>query len=125
MYDEIHPVPVGMDVAILKQLIDHLELKQCLREWVDAGTSVMISIHHSSNQIEGIMKRVKKDSVFTHWWENLFSNPFPSGKAWHTLIHPIIIILFIHIVMGIIWIITIWWSKYQLAHLARHIRANA
>lgn len=89
---EILPVPIGMNLTLVTQLLKHNELKEILEEVKNAGKKTLITIHHDTETIQRVLKRLEKDSSH-HWWDVLFGwSPTATGLL-NALVHPIVVLL--------------------------------
>lgn len=53
---EIVPVPIGMNLTLVAQLLKHQELREILKEIRGAGEKTLITIHHDTETIKGVFK---------------------------------------------------------------------
>lgn len=89
---EISPMPIGMNLALVTQLLKHHELKRILKEIKDEGRKTLITIHHDTETIRRVFKRLEEGPSH-HWWDVLFGwSPIATGLL-NTLVHPIINLL--------------------------------
>lgn len=76
------PVPVGMNLTLGTQLLKILKNK---------GKKTLIMIHHDTETIQRVFKKLEDQSH--HWWDVLFGwSPMVTGLL-NALFHPIIVLL--------------------------------
>lgn len=95
LYRHVDPTNIGVNIDALQQWIQHPELEAIVKDLEKEGKSLLISVHHSTAQIERVLKRVVKCWNFAHWWETLFATSTELSQTWHILLHPFLVILII------------------------------
>ncbi|XP_075302889.1 uncharacterized protein LOC142365708 [Opisthocomus hoazin] len=98
-YTLIHdllPVPIGMDITLVKKLLQHNNLKRLLKEAQENGQKTLITVHHDVKEIHQVLERVKKDGEHK-WWDTLFGwSPTATG-LFNKMLHPVVVLLILTI----------------------------
>lgn len=118
----MNPVNLGININVLKQLVQYPVLENHIKDLVEHSKSIMLAMHHSTYQIKKILKRVLKNSKFARWWESLFIIPTEFAEAWHILVHPFIIILILQVVTIILIVATVGWVKVKVKRVMNRSR---
>ena len=94
-YTLIHdllPVPIGMNITLVKKLLQHDDLKRLLKEAQENEQKTLITVHHDMEEIHQVLERVKEDKEHK-WWDILFRwSPTATGLFNKTL-HPVVVLL--------------------------------
>lgn len=89
---EILPMPIGMNLTLVAQLLKHQDLKKILKKVKDVGKKTLITIHHDTETIKTVFKRLE-GQLSHHWWDVLFAWSPTATEILNALIHPIIVLL--------------------------------
>lgn len=110
---EMSPVPIGMNLTLVAQLLKHNELKEILKEIKDEGKRTLITIHRDTETIGRVFKRLEKYPSH-HWWDVLFQpSPMATGLL-NTLVPPIIVLLILVGISLILSVIILVWNWRML-----------
>jgi len=63
-YTLIHyllPVLIGMNIMLVKKLLQHNDLNRLLKEAQGNGQKTLITVHHDVEEIHQVLERIKKD----------------------------------------------------------------
>ncbi|XP_075595288.1 uncharacterized protein LOC142599302 [Balearica regulorum gibbericeps] len=89
---ELLPIPIGMNLTLVKQLLRHKDLIKILEKIKENGQKTLITVHHNVKEIHRVFERVQKDAELK-WWDTLFGwSPTATGIL-NELCHPIVILL--------------------------------
>ncbi|XP_042748656.1 LOW QUALITY PROTEIN: uncharacterized protein LOC122192214 [Lagopus leucura] len=89
---DLRPALIGMNLALVKELLQHDDLHQLLERIKDNGQKTLITVHHDVKKIHRILERVMKAGEH-HWWEVLFGwSPTATG-IFNSVLHPVVVIL--------------------------------
>ncbi|XP_039946963.2 uncharacterized protein LOC120765837 [Hirundo rustica] len=92
MYHQLSPAPIGMNLTLVRQLMNHQDLTEILKEIQEKGQKTLVTVYHDVKEISKVLQRVNQDTNH-HWWDALFGwSPTATGIL-NTLCHPIIVIL--------------------------------
>ncbi|KAK4830480.1 hypothetical protein QYF61_011204 [Mycteria americana] len=61
LYQALLPAPIGMNLTLVRKLLQHDDLNQLLRHVRNNGQRTLITIHHGAEEIHHVLERVKKD----------------------------------------------------------------
>lgn len=114
---EILPAPIGMNLTLVAQLLKHNELKEILREIRDEGKRTLITIHHHTETIRRVFKRLEEGPSH-HWWDELFGWPPTATGLLNTLVHPIVVLLILVGISLILSVIIFVWNCRMLKQIA-------
>ncbi|XP_069631209.1 LOW QUALITY PROTEIN: uncharacterized protein [Haliaeetus albicilla] len=90
--DELLPIPIGMNLTLVKQLLQHKDLVEILGKIRENGQKTLITVHHDVKEIHRVLERVQKDAEH-RWRDTLFGwSPTATGIL-NTLCHPIVVLL--------------------------------
>uniref|UniRef100_A0A8C8RUK5 Uncharacterized protein n=1 Tax=Pelusios castaneus TaxID=367368 RepID=A0A8C8RUK5_9SAUR len=88
LYEQISPIPLGLNINLVRKLIEHPELQKEVEKAKENAQNVLITVHHS-----GITK---------HSWWRIFLGLSPTAKKYlNVLVHPIVMLLIAQIAMAI------------------------
>lgn len=89
---ELLPIPIGMNLTLVKQLLQDKNLVEILEKIRENGQKTLITVHHNVKVIHRVLERVQKDAEH-RWWDTLFGwSPTATGIL-NTLCHPIVVLL--------------------------------
>lgn len=89
---EVSPVPIGINLTLVKHLLKHQDLKKILEKIRIMGKKTLIIIHHDTETIWRVFKRLEGD-MSHHWWDVLFGwSPEATGIL-SAFVYPIIVLL--------------------------------
>ncbi|XP_067164812.1 uncharacterized protein [Apteryx mantelli] len=116
---DLLPTPIGMNLTLVKKLLQHDDLCQLLKCIRNNGQKPLIAIHHDTEEIQHILERVKKDGEY-HWWETLLGwSPTTTGIYNHML-HPVVVVLSLTVLCLLLKItlyIKLWKVRVRLKRL--------
>uniref|UniRef100_A0A8C3RGZ0 Uncharacterized protein n=1 Tax=Cyanoderma ruficeps TaxID=181631 RepID=A0A8C3RGZ0_9PASS len=96
LYRSITPTPIGMDLSLVKEMLEHADLQQLLENAKAKAKKILITVHHDGKVIKQVMERIKKAGEH-HWWEVFFGwSPTATG-IFNTLLHPVVVVLLMQI----------------------------
>ncbi|XP_042723792.1 LOW QUALITY PROTEIN: uncharacterized protein LOC122177989 [Lagopus leucura] len=88
----LEPALIGMNLALVRKLLQHEDLYKLLNRIRDNGQKTLITVHHDMEEIHRVLERVKKDGEY-HWWEVLFGwSPTATG-IFNSILHPVVVVL--------------------------------
>lgn len=90
---EISPVPGGMNLTLVAQLLKHNEFKDSLQEIKNEGKKTLITIHRDTETIWRVFKRLEEGPSHHHCWDVLFGWSPTAAALLNTLVHPMIVLL--------------------------------
>ena len=67
---DLLPVPIGMNITLVKKLLRHNDLKQLLKEAQGNGQKTLITVHHDVEEVHQVLQRAKRDGE--HKWCDTF-----------------------------------------------------
>ncbi|XP_042723881.1 LOW QUALITY PROTEIN: uncharacterized protein LOC122178042 [Lagopus leucura] len=89
---DLRPALIGMNLALVKELLQHDDLHRLLERIKDNGQKTLITVHHDVKKIHRVLERVMKAGEH-HWWEVLFGwSPTATG-IFNSVLHPVVVIL--------------------------------
>ncbi|XP_075595325.1 uncharacterized protein LOC142599343 [Balearica regulorum gibbericeps] len=95
---ELLPIPIGMNLTLVKQLLRHKDLIEILEKIKENGQKTLITVHHNVKEIHRVFERVQRDAELK-WWDTLFGwSPTATGIL-NKLCHPIVILLTLVLIM--------------------------
>ncbi|XP_027758309.1 uncharacterized protein LOC114067216 [Empidonax traillii] len=110
LYRSITPTPIGMDLSLVKEMLEHENLQQLLENAKAKAKKILITVHHDGNVIKQVMERIKRAGDH-HWWEIFFGwSPTATG-IFNTLLHPIVVILLTQIGVCFAMVATCYWMR--------------
>lgn len=114
---EVSPVPIGMNLTLVEHLLKHEDLKKILEEIKIMGKKTLIIIHHDTETIRRVFKRLEGD-MSHHWWDVLFGwSPEATGIL-NAFVHPIIVLLILVSMSLILSIVIVVWNWRMLRRVA-------
>ncbi|XP_076194341.1 uncharacterized protein LOC143160464 [Aptenodytes patagonicus] len=117
--EDLLPTPIGMDLTLVKKLLQHNDLCQLLERARDNGRKTLITVHHDTEEIHHVLERVKKDGEH-HWWETLLGwSPTATG-VFNLMLHPIIVLLTLTVVCLLLVVILytkVWYMMKRITQL--------
>jgi len=69
LYEDLLPTRIGMNLTLVRKLLQHDDLSQLLKQVQNNGQRTLITVHHDAEVIYAVLDRVKKDGEY-HWWRN-------------------------------------------------------
>ena len=69
-YQDLSPTPIGMNLTLVRKLLQHDDLHQLLKRVQDSGQRALITVHHDTEEIHRGLERTKKDREHC-WWDTL------------------------------------------------------
>ena len=116
---ELLPTPIGMNLTLVKQLLQHKDLIEILEKIGENGQKTLITVHHNVKEIHRILERVQKDAEH-RWWDTLFGwSPTATGIL-NKLCHPIVVLLIlvlISLVLSAVLYVITWRMMNRLTRL--------
>ncbi|XP_009989694.1 PREDICTED: uncharacterized protein LOC104383269 [Tauraco erythrolophus] len=110
LYRSITPTPIGMDLSLVKEMLEHANLQQLLENAKAEAKKILITVHHDGNVIKQVMERIKRVGEH-HWWEVFFGwSPTATG-IFNTLLHPVVVILLMQICVCFAMVATCYWMR--------------
>ena len=104
------PTPIGMNLTLVRKLLQHDDLHQLLERIRNSGQKTLITVHHDAKEIHHILERVKRDGEH-HGWETLLGwSPTTTGIYNHVL-HPVVVVFSLTVLcllLTIILYIRVW-----------------
>lgn len=95
----------------------HHELKEILKEIKDEGKRPLITIHHDTETIRRVFKRLEGSSSHHRWW-GVFCGWSPTTTGFlNTLVHPIVLLILVGI-SSILFVIILVWNWRMLKRVA-------
>ncbi|KAK4811143.1 hypothetical protein QYF61_019774 [Mycteria americana] len=122
---DLLPTPIGMNLTLVKKLLQHDDLCQLLERIRNNGHKTLITVHHDAEEIHHVLERVKKDGEH-HWWETLLGwSPTATG-VFNLMLHPVVILLTLTLVCLLLIIILYikWTAQGPLSSPARQRAAR-
>ncbi|KAK4811065.1 hypothetical protein QYF61_016351 [Mycteria americana] len=99
---DLLPTPIGMNLTLVKKLLQHDDLCQLLECVQNNGHKTLITVHHDAEETHHVLEGVEglgKDGEH-HWWENLLGwSPTATG-LFNLMLHPVVNQLFRNITQG-------------------------
>jgi len=121
-YTLIHdllPVPIGMNITLVKKQLQHDDLKRLLKEAQENGQKTLITVHHDVEEIHQVLKRVEKDREHK-WWDILFGwSPTATG-LFNKILNPVVVLLILItlcFVLTLAFYVKLWLMMKKLTHL--------
>ncbi|XP_069631692.1 uncharacterized protein [Haliaeetus albicilla] len=116
---ELLPIPIGMNLTLVKQLLQHKDLVEILEKIRENGQKTLITVHHDVKEIHRVLERVQKDAEH-RWWDTLFRwSPTATGIL-NTLCHPnvvLLILVLISLALSAVLYVIAWRMMNRLTHL--------
>jgi len=85
-------VPIGMNITLVKKLLQHDNLKRLLKEAQENELKILITVHHDVEEMYQVLERIKKDGKHK-WWDTLFRwSPTATG-LFNKILHPVVVLL--------------------------------
>lgn len=110
LYRSITPTPIGMDLSLVKEMLEHANLQQLLENAKAEAKKILITVHHDGNVIKQVIERIKRVGEH-HWWEMFFGwSPTASG-IFNALLHPVVIILLMQACVCFAMVATCYWIR--------------
>ncbi|XP_054666927.1 uncharacterized protein LOC129199870 [Grus americana] len=127
MIHELLPVPIGMNLTLVKQLLQHKDLIAILKKIRENGQNTLITVHHNVKEIHRVFERAQRDAEL-RWWDTLFGwSPTATGIL-NKLCHPIVILLIlvlISLILSAILYVIAWKMINRLTYLKKQITREA
>ncbi|KAK4810466.1 hypothetical protein QYF61_004246 [Mycteria americana] len=89
---DLLPSPIGMNLTLVKKLLQHDDLCQLLERIRNNGRKTLITVCHDAEEIHHVLERVKKDGEH-HWWETLLGWSQTATGVFNLMLHPVVILL--------------------------------
>uniref|UniRef100_A0A8C8R7M0 Uncharacterized protein n=1 Tax=Pelusios castaneus TaxID=367368 RepID=A0A8C8R7M0_9SAUR len=100
LYEQISLIPLGLNVSLVRKLIEHPELQKQVEKAKENAQNVLITVHHSARQIEQVMEQIK--GITKHCWWRIFLELSSTAKKYlNILVHPIVMLLITQIAVAI------------------------
>ncbi|XP_074991081.1 uncharacterized protein LOC142074382 [Calonectris borealis] len=116
-YQDLLPTPIGMDLTLVRKLLQDDDLSQLLNRIRNSGQRTLITFHHDAERIHHVLEKVKKDGEH-HWWDVLFGwSPTATGTL-NWVLHPMTILLVsvvLCLLLNIILCVKVWKIIKQMA----------
>ncbi|XP_074703747.1 uncharacterized protein LOC141933198 [Strix aluco] len=115
----LQPTPIGMNLTLVKQLLQHKDLVRILEKVRENGQKTLITVHHNVEEIHRVLERAKKNAEH-NWWDTLFGwSPTATGIL-NKLCHPIVVLLIlilISLTLSIILYVITWRMMQRVTYL--------
>ncbi|XP_063177384.1 uncharacterized protein LOC134508994 isoform X1 [Chroicocephalus ridibundus] len=116
---DLLPTPIGMNLSLVKKLLEHDELKRLLKEAQENGQRTLITVHHDVEEIHHVLERVKRDGGH-EWWDTLFGwSPTATG-LFNKMLHPVVVLLVLTVLcfaLTIVLYVRLWIMMKRLTRL--------
>ena len=114
---DLLPNPIGMNLTVVKKLLQHDDLCQLLEHIQNNGQKTLIIVHHDTEEVHHVLERVKKDGE-RHWWETFLGWSPTAMGVFNFMFHPVVILLtLICLLLIIILYIKVWYMIKQVTQL--------
>ncbi|XP_074875776.1 uncharacterized protein LOC142026553 [Buteo buteo] len=125
-YQDLLPTPIGMNLTLVRELLQHDDLSQLLKRIRNNRQRTLITIHHDAEKIHHVLEKLKKDGEL-HSWDTLFGwSPTATGTL-NFMLHPIVILLALTILclsLIIILYVKVWYIMKQILPVHRKKAPN-
>lgn len=61
LIQDLQPMPIVMKLTLVKELLQHADLRRLLKQAQENGQKTLVTIHHHMEDIHRVMEWVKKD----------------------------------------------------------------
>ncbi|XP_074424622.1 uncharacterized protein LOC141735547 [Larus michahellis] len=116
---DLLPTPIGMNLSLVKKLLQHDELKRLLKEAQENGQRTLITVHHDVEEIHQVLERVKRDGGHG-WGDTLFGwSPTVTG-LYNKMLHPVVVLLILIVLcftLTIVLYVRLWIMMKSLTRL--------
>lgn len=123
-YQDLLPNPIGMNLTLVRELLQHDGLYWLLKQVQENGQRALITVHHDAKEIHHVLDRVKKDGEH-NWWESLFGWSLTATGTLNLMFHPVLILLALTI-LGLLFIIILYvkfWYVTKQTVLVHHMKS--
>uniref|UniRef100_A0A8C3PND6 Uncharacterized protein n=1 Tax=Calidris pygmaea TaxID=425635 RepID=A0A8C3PND6_9CHAR len=119
LIQDLLPTPIGMNLTLVKKLLQHDDLSQLLERIRNNGHKTLITVQHDTKEIHRVFERMRKDGEH-HWWEILLGwSPTATG-LFNRMLHPIVLLLILILIclmLIVMLYIKIWYLTKQITQL--------
>ncbi|XP_064007761.1 uncharacterized protein LOC135179645 isoform X2 [Pogoniulus pusillus] len=110
LYRSVTPTPIGMDLSLVKEMLEHASLQQLLENAKAEARKILITVHHDGRAIKQVMERIKR--VGEHrWWEMFFGWSPTATSVFNALLHPVVVILLMQTFLCLTMIAICYWIR--------------
>ena len=81
-----------MNLSLVKELLQRDDLNHLLKQILNNGQRNLITIHHATEKIHHVLKRVKKDGEH-HRWDTLFGWSPTETEILNQMLQPTVVLL--------------------------------
>ncbi|KAM4673958.1 uncharacterized protein AAGF69_002726 [Amazona ochrocephala] len=110
LYRSITPTPIGMDLSLVKEMLEHANLQQLLENAKAEARKILITVHHDGSVIKQVVERIKRVGEH-HWWEVFFGWSPTATSIFNALLHPVVVILLTQICVCFAMVVTCYWMR--------------
>lgn len=114
LYQHTVPIHLSANILVLRQIVQHPDLRRHLKQLQKDSKEVMVTVHHSSQQIQRILRRIQRETASSHWWVNFFGSPTNFSGAWAILLYPVIVLLIIQVWIAVHVILLTFWVRRRV-----------
>ncbi|XP_075344890.1 uncharacterized protein LOC142402885 [Mycteria americana] len=87
LYQDLLPAPIGMNLTLVRKLLQHDDLNQLLERIWNNGHKTLVTVHHDAEEIHCVLERVKQDGGH-HWWDTLLGWLPTATRILNKMLHP-------------------------------------
>ncbi|XP_072707269.1 uncharacterized protein [Ciconia boyciana] len=118
LHQDLLPAPIGMNLALVRKLLQHDDLNQLLERIWNNGHKTLVTVHHHEEEIHHILEQVKQDEGH-HWWDTLLGwSPTATGIL-NKILHPVVVLLMLTVlcfILTIVLYVRLWTMVKHLSH---------
>ncbi|XP_054843094.1 uncharacterized protein LOC129334794 [Eublepharis macularius] len=118
LYTNIQPVTLGMDLEVLRKLVQHPELQKHLQTVKQTGDSIAMEVQHDGSRILKVAERIATIGGESLWSSIFFDVLSPTAASFLRFVtHPIIVLLLCQIFLFLFLLVIVIWIKHKLKQL--------
>ncbi|KAK4806434.1 LOW QUALITY PROTEIN: hypothetical protein QYF61_013927 [Mycteria americana] len=118
LYQDLLPAPIGMNLTLVRKLLQHDDLNQLLERIRNNGHKTLVTVHHDVEEIHCILEGVKHDGG-QYWWDTLLGwSPTTTGIL-NKMLHAVVVLLVLTVLCFILTIglyVRLWTMAKHLSH---------
>ncbi|KAK4807909.1 hypothetical protein QYF61_011774 [Mycteria americana] len=117
LYQDLLPAPIGMNLTLVRKLLQHDDLNQLLERIRNNGHKTSVTVHHDAEEIHGVLERVKQDGG-RYWWDTLLGwSPTATGIL-SKMLHPVVVLMLTALcfILTIALYVRLWTMVKHLSH---------
>lgn len=114
LYKKIDPIPIRMNVSLVKQLINIQTYKDNSKRRKKMRKRLLFT--HSADKIEQIIERIKADTKHS-WWKIFLGWSHLTKGLFNIILHPVVVVLAFQGVMALMLIVLVCWIKQKFRQL--------